>query len=156
MAEPYSPSVQPPTYSYGQPRSSSFSLNQGPTARDGTVPGQHSPHSQHQANLPDQHGQQGQLDPQRAKITSINAQLEETQSILHKNIEPLTERGERLEHLDQRSHDLSIHARTFKTQATATRRKFWWKNMKWMIAIGVLLVIIIGGIVASAIKASHE
>lgn len=26
--------------------------------------------------------------------------------------------------------DLSIHAQTFKTQATTTRRKFWWKNKK--------------------------
>lgn len=94
--------------------------------------------------------------------------------IIHNNIESLTERGERLEHLDQRTRtsfvasdnenengvkeaiemdglreslerlmadgvltpsfsdldDLSIHAQTFKTQATTTRRKFWWKNKK--------------------------
>ncbi|OWZ35012.1 hypothetical protein C349_05379 [Cryptococcus neoformans var. grubii Br795] len=125
MAEPYSPSVQPPTYSYGRPQSGS--LSQGPTVVERF--GQRN-QTQNQVNTPNRHRQQGQVDSQSAKIASINTQLEETKTIIHNNIESLTERGERLEHLDQRTHDLSIHAQTFKTQATTTRRKFWWKNKK--------------------------
>lgn len=59
--------------------------------------------TQVQVNDPNQQGKQGQLDPQGAKITSIDTQLQETKSILQRNIESLTERGERLEHLDQRT-----------------------------------------------------
>ncbi|WVQ80098.1 hypothetical protein IAT38_002199 [Cryptococcus sp. DSM 104549] len=95
------------------------------------------------------------VDLQRAKIDGINAEIAATKDVLHKNIEMITERGETLDHLDQRTHDLSIHAQTFKSQAQSTRRKFWWKNMKWTIAIGVLIVIIIGGIIGGAIKGSH-
>lgn len=129
MAEPYSPSVPPPTYSYGRPQSGN--LSQDSKAREELFgQGSQGIQTQVQVNDPNQQGKQGQLDPQGAKITSINTQLQETKSILQRNIESLTERGERLEHLDQRTHDLSIHAQTFKTQATITRRKFWWKNMK--------------------------
>ncbi|ODN85059.1 hypothetical protein L202_00888 [Cryptococcus amylolentus CBS 6039] len=100
---------------------------------------------------PEQSQKPKQQAPQRQKIDNINKEIDATKYVLNKNIEMITERGERLEHLDQRTRT----AQSFKTQAAATRRKMWWKNMKWTICIGVLVVIIIAGAVGGAVKGTQ-
>merc|ERR1712226_599845 len=44
-----------------------------------------------------------------------------------------------------------MQAREFQAQGTAIRKKMWWKNMKMMIAIGVVVAIIILIIVLSTV-----
>ncbi|TYJ51809.1 hypothetical protein B9479_007604 [Cryptococcus floricola] len=107
------------------------------------------------SSSPEQSQKPKQNDPQRQKIDDINKEIDATKDVLNKNIEMITERGERLEHLDQRTQALGISSQSFKTQAAATRRQMWWKNMKWTICIGVLVLIIIAGAVGGAIKGTQ-
>ncbi|WWD08289.1 hypothetical protein V865_006400 [Kwoniella europaea PYCC6329] len=93
-------------------------------------------------------------DPQRARLDAIHAEVDATKNILHKNIEGMVERGERLNHLQDRTEELTVSARTFNTTARKTNRAMWWKNMKWTIAICVLVIIIIAGIIGGAVGGS--
>ncbi|WVQ69593.1 uncharacterized protein L199_007813 [Kwoniella botswanensis] len=94
------------------------------------------------------------IDPQRARLDAIHAEVDATKNILHKNIEGMVERGERLDHLQDRTEELTVSARTFNTAARRTNRAMWWKNMKWTIAICVLVIIIIAGIIGGAVGGS--
>ncbi|WVF69483.1 hypothetical protein IAT40_004260 [Kwoniella sp. CBS 6097] len=96
-----------------------------------------------------------EMDPQRTKINAINAEIDQTKNILHHNIESIVERGQRLDHLDQQTQVLSVSARSFNTQATKTRRQFWWKDKKWTIIIAIVVILIVGGIIGGAVKGSE-
>ncbi|OCF71037.1 hypothetical protein I204_08273 [Kwoniella mangroviensis CBS 8886] len=43
------------------------------------------------------------VDPRRARLDAIHAEVDATKNILHKNIEGMVERGERLDHLQDRT-----------------------------------------------------
>ncbi|WVQ98356.1 hypothetical protein IAU59_005479 [Kwoniella sp. CBS 9459] len=102
------------------------------------------------------HPSPDELDPQRAKMNAINAEIDQTKHILHQNIESIVERGQRLDHLDQQTQVLSVSAKTFNTQAGKTRRQFWWKDKKWTIIIAVVVILIICGIIGGAVKGSEK
>ncbi|WVW78095.1 hypothetical protein I302_100046 [Kwoniella bestiolae CBS 10118] len=91
---------------------------------------------------------------QRDRIDALHAEVDATKDILHKNIEHMVERGDRLDHLQDRTDELTLQARTFNTTARKTNRLMWWKNMKWTIAVCVLVVIILAGIIGGAVGGS--
>ncbi|WRT64485.1 uncharacterized protein IL334_001417 [Kwoniella shivajii] len=93
---------------------------------------------------------------QKKTIEEINKEIDETKDILHHNIESVLERGQRLDQLDEQTHQLSISSNTFDQTARKTNRKMWWKNQKWTIAICVLVLVILAGVIGGAIKGSEK
>jgi hypothetical protein len=100
-----------------------------------------------------QNGQEQQEPSQQmVKIKQTQEQIAEVTEQLHKNIDMIHERGERLDNLQDKSgahaslslllfsgkghtvadsaDKLSISSQRFKTQATTVRRQMWWKNLK--------------------------
>ena len=60
-------------------------------------------------------------DPAQAdKLTKIQRDLDETKVILHKTIESMLERGEKLDSLVDKSSDLSMASQMFYKQARKT------------------------------------
>eukprot|EP00957_Ditylum_brightwellii_P163066 12417420-Ditylum_brightwellii.AAC.1 len=60
-------------------------------------------------------------DPAAAdKVTKIQQDLDETTSILHKTIDSVLERGEKLDSLVEKSDDLSRQSKMFYKQAKKT------------------------------------
>ena len=60
-------------------------------------------------------------DPAQAdKLTKIQRDLDETKVVLHKTIESMLERGEKLEALVDKSSDLSMASQMFYKQARKT------------------------------------
>ncbi|KAG7352516.1 synaptobrevin [Nitzschia inconspicua] len=60
-------------------------------------------------------------DPSSAdKITKIQKDLDETTGILHKTIDDILQRGEKLDNLVERSNDLSAQSKMFYKQAKKT------------------------------------
>ena len=60
-------------------------------------------------------------DPAQAdKLTKIQRDLDETKVVLHKTIESMLERGEKLDNLVDKSNDLSIASQMFYKQAKKT------------------------------------
>jgi len=77
------------------------------------------------------------------KIAAVQAQIEETKSILVENIDNLLARGERIELLVEKTERLTDESFQFKNKARQLRIKMWWKNIKlWLIIGGIIIVVI--------------
>lgn len=63
------------------------------------------------------------------------------------NINKVSQRGERLDALQDKTDNLAVSAQGFRRGANRVRKKMWWKDMKMrmclIIGIIILLVIII-------------
>ena len=78
------------------------------------------------------------------KISQIQKELDETKSIMHKNIEKIIERGDNLENLENGTENLKIQGKSFRTKAMYLKRTMCWKNCRLTLAIiSVVLVILI-------------
>lgn len=66
---------------------------------------------------------------------------------MQNNIHKISERGERLDNLQDKTDHLSTQANSFRRGANRVRKQMWWKDMKMrmciIIGIIILLVIII-------------
>ncbi|XP_044030831.1 vesicle-associated membrane protein 8 isoform X2 [Siniperca chuatsi] len=78
-----------------------------------------------------------------AKLDQVQGQVNEVKVILKDNISKVLERGERLDDLIDKTHDLQTSADSFQRTSTRVARKYWWKNIKMMIIIGVIVLIIV-------------
>lgn len=85
-----------------------------------------------------------------AKLDQVQSQVNEVKVILKDNINKVLERGERLDDLIGQTEDLQASADSFKRTSTQVARKYWWKNIKFMIVIGVIAVIILILIILAA------
>ncbi|XP_060533221.1 synaptobrevin-1-like [Cylas formicarius] len=82
-----------------------------------------------------------------SKLEQTQQQVNEVVGIMRVNVEKVLERDQKLSELDSRADALQEGGKRFEQQAQKLKRKYWWKNIKMMIIIGVigitLLIIII-------------
>jgi len=81
-------------------------------------------------------------DPTKAdKAAKVKAQIDEVKGIMIENLESLLERGERIETLQEKTHEMDQESYKFQRGATKLKRHMWYKNFKmWLLLIGVVLV----------------
>lgn len=58
------------------------------------------------------------------------------------NIEKVLERGDRIDILVDKTSHLNATSFAFKKRSTALRRQEWWKNIKLMVIIGVVVFLV--------------
>lgn len=82
------------------------------------------------------------------RLQQTQAQVNEVVDIMRVNVDKVLERDNKLSELDSRADHLQAGASQFEASAGKLKRKFWWKNMKMMIILGVviLLVLAVGGV----------
>merc|ERR1712227_265939 len=85
---------------------------------------------------------------QPSQLQTTQAQVQEVVGIMKGNVERVLERDQKLSQLDDRADALQQGASQFETQAAKLKRKYWWRNCKmWlilgMVAAVVLIIIII-------------
>ncbi|KAK4193855.1 synaptobrevin-domain-containing protein [Podospora australis] len=84
-------------------------------------------------------GQQGREDA----IATAQREIEDVRGIMTRNIEGLLERGERIDLLVDKTDQLGGSAREFRVRSRGLKRKMWWKNVKLMGLLGLVLVLIL-------------
>ncbi|XP_012943229.1 vesicle-associated membrane protein 7 [Aplysia californica] len=84
------------------------------------------------------------------QVTKVQDQVEELKGIMVRNIDQLAERGERLELLVDKTEDLSANSVTFKKTSRNLARSLWWKNIKLMVIIGVIVILVIYFIISAS------
>ncbi|KAK3363303.1 synaptobrevin-domain-containing protein [Lasiosphaeria hispida] len=92
-----------------------------------------------------------QLQPQRRRFTDakmmLMIQIDDTVGVMRDNINKVSQRGERLDALQNKTDDLAASAQGFRRGANRVRKAMWWKDMKmriWLgIGIAVLIIIIV-------------
>ena len=68
-------------------------------------------------------------------------QVDEVVGIMRTNVEKVLERDQKLSELDDRADALQQGASQFEQQAGKLKRKYWWKNLKVMLAGGHIAIV---------------
>ncbi|CAB4035943.1 Vesicle-associated membrane 7 [Paramuricea clavata] len=83
-------------------------------------------------------------------IVRVQGEIDELKDIMVKNIDTISQRGERLELLIDRSRDLNTASMTFKKSSKTLARVMWWKNVKMIIIITIVVILILYFIISAA------
>ena len=76
------------------------------------------------------------------RLRTIKAKLKVV-DIMRNNVEAVLERDAKISMMDDRADALHQGASQFETQAAKLKNKFWLENMKYMIALGVVVLIFV-------------
>lgn len=77
-----------------------------------------------------------------SRVSAVKSKVEEVKNIMIDNIDKVLERGQKIDELADKAHDLNINAQQFHKAGQALRRKMWFDNLKMKIlCIAVLLII---------------
>ncbi|NXX53577.1 SYB protein, partial [Scopus umbretta] len=82
------------------------------------------------------------------RLQQTQAQVEEVVDIIRVNVDKVLERDQKLSELDDRADALQAGASQFESSAAKLKRKYWWKNCKMMIMMGVICAIVVVVIVS--------
>lgn len=83
--------------------------------------------------------QEGQNDA----IRQAQNEIEGVREIMTENIERVLERGERIDLLVDKTDRLGGNARDFRVRSRGLRRRMWWKNVKLMILLAVVVIFLV-------------
>lgn len=88
-------------------------------------------------------------------ITNVQREIDDVRGIMTKNIEGLLERGERIDLLVDKTDRLGGSAREFRVRSRGLKRQMWWKNVKLMALLTLVIVLIIAAIVIAVKNAAN-
>ena len=80
---------------------------------------------------------------QNDAIGNAKREIDDVRGIMTKNIESLLERGERIDLLVDKTDRLGGSAREFRVRSRGLKRQMWWKNIKLMALLGLVVFLII-------------
>jgi len=82
------------------------------------------------------------------RTAALQAEIDSTVGIMRDNINKVSERGERLDSLQDKTDNLATSAQGFRRGANRVRKAMWWKDMRMrMCIIGAIIVIILIAII---------
>ncbi|KAI9654309.1 MAG: SNAP receptor, synaptobrevin [Alyxoria varia] len=91
------------------------------------------------------------------RTAQLQAQIDDTVGVMRDNINKVSQRGERLDSLQDKTDNLATSAQGFRRGANRVRKQMWWKDMRMriciIVGIIVLLIVIIVPSVYGAKKA---
>ncbi|KAL9866854.1 LOW QUALITY PROTEIN: vesicle-associated membrane protein 1 [Geothlypis trichas] len=85
------------------------------------------------------------------RLQQTQAQVQEVVDIMCVNVDKVLQRDEKLSELDDRADALQAGASVFESSAAKLKNKYWWKNCKMMIIMGV-----IGALVVVVIASKYQ
>ncbi|XP_029460138.1 vesicle-associated membrane protein 8 [Rhinatrema bivittatum] len=85
----------------------------------------------------------GAGDMEKDRVHNLQSQVEGVKNIMSQNVDRILARGENLDQLRNKTEDLEASSEHFKTTSQKVARKYWWKNVKMIAIICVVVGIII-------------
>ena len=76
-------------------------------------------------------------------VANVQSEIDNVRGIMTENIERVLERGERIDLLVDKTDRLGGSARDFRVRSRGLRRKMWWKNVKLMVLLGVVIIFLV-------------
>lgn len=73
---------------------------------------------------------------------SVRVQIAEVTDVMRDNVGRLLERGDQLDHLQDRSEGLATTSDQFRTSAGRLRRQAWWENMRGRLCIAAVALLL--------------
>jgi len=81
--------------------------------------------------------------PPSDSLASAKREIDSVRDIMTENIERVLERGERIDLLVDKTDRLGGSAHDFRMRSRGLRRRMWWKNIKLMVLLGVVVVFLL-------------
>ncbi|KAI8627944.1 synaptobrevin-domain-containing protein [Xylariaceae sp. FL1651] len=90
-----------------------------------------------QAGAPQQGG--------NTRTQALQAQIDDTVGVMRENINKVSQRGERLDALQDKTDNLAVSAQGFRRGANRVRKQMWWKDMKMRMCLiaGIIILLVI-------------
>lgn len=76
-------------------------------------------------------------------LTNVQQDIENVRGIMTDNIERVLERGERIDLLVDKTDRLGVGAHDFRVRSRGLKRRMWWKNVKLMALLTVVIIFLI-------------
>ncbi|KAF2861813.1 synaptobrevin-domain-containing protein [Piedraia hortae CBS 480.64] len=80
---------------------------------------------------------------QRDAFANVQSELDNVRGIMTENIERVLDRGERIDLLVDKTDRLGGSARDFRMRSRGLKRKMWWKNVRMMVLLTVVIVLLV-------------
>jgi vesicle-associated membrane protein 7 len=74
---------------------------------------------------------------------NVQNEIDNVRGIMTENIERVLERGERIDLLVDKTDRLGGSARDFRVRSRGLRRRMWWKNVKLMVLLTVVVIFLL-------------
>ncbi|KAK5078235.1 hypothetical protein LTR64_003358 [Lithohypha guttulata] len=81
--------------------------------------------------------------PPQDSLSAARKEIDNVRDIMTENIERVLERGERIDLLVDKTDRLGGSARDFRVRSRGLRRQMWWKNVRLMALLTVVIVFLI-------------
>ncbi|RKU45549.1 SNAP receptor, synaptobrevin [Coniochaeta pulveracea] len=103
-------------------------------------------------------GQAGTTQPSagNARTQALQAQIDDTVGVMRDNINKVSQRGERLDALQDKTDNLAQSAQGFRRGANRVRKQMWWKDMKMRMCLIAGIIILILVIVIPAVVTTRK
>jgi vesicle-associated membrane protein 4 len=85
------------------------------------------------------------ISSRRLRLTSDEQQIDDTVGVMRENINKVSQRGEHLDSLQDKTDNLATSAAGFRRGANRVRKQMWWKDMKmrmWLI-VGIIILLLV-------------
>ncbi|KAF2712025.1 snare protein-like protein Snc2 [Pleomassaria siparia CBS 279.74] len=99
-------------------------------------------------------GAQGQNGNHRT--AALQAEIDSTVGIMRDNINKVSERGARLDTLQDKTDNLAQSAQGFRRGANRVRKQMWWKDMKMRMCLIVGIIILLLVIIVPTVVATQK
>lgn len=101
-------------------------------------------------------GGAAQSQPGNQRTAALQAQIDDTVGVMRENINKVSQRGERLDSLQDKTDNLAVSAQGFRRGANRVRKQMWWKDMKMrMCLIAGIIILLIVIIVPAVVATKH-
>lgn len=80
---------------------------------------------------------------QNDAFANVQSDIDNVRGIMTQNIERVLERGERIDLLVDKTDRLGGSARDFRVRSRGLKRKMWWKNVRLMALLAVVIVFLV-------------
>ncbi|RDW92351.1 putative synaptobrevin [Coleophoma crateriformis] len=108
------------------------------------------------SNQPAGAGAGAQAAPGNQRTAALQAQIDDTVGVMRENINKVSQRGERLDSLQDKTDNLAVSAQGFRRGANRVRKQMWWKDMKMrMCLIAGIIILLIVIIVPAVVATKH-
>ncbi|KAJ5194556.1 uncharacterized protein N7498_007994 [Penicillium cinerascens] len=81
--------------------------------------------------------------PPADSLATARREIDSVRDIMTENIERVLERGERIDLLVDKTDRLGGSAHDFRIRSRGLRRRMWWKNIKLMVLLGVVVIFLL-------------
>ncbi|KAF2753561.1 synaptobrevin [Pseudovirgaria hyperparasitica] len=90
------------------------------------------------------------------RTAALQAEIDSTVGIMRDNINKVSERGARLDTLQDKTDNLAVSAQGFRRGANRVRKQMWWKDMKMRMCLIAGIIILLVIIIVPSVVATRK